>query len=637
MRLRRLVPFAFPFLLNVLLVFLHVPTDATFLTTPMQRDDFGFSYGMAAQSRDLFLAYETPWGYDPTVSCGYVVSPLWYPNNILPAAFLILFRFLPEPLAFNLYVVVMLVLWPLAPFAILHRHKLTSTARLFLATTAVYLVWSGILHVFLQAAMIPFVWTLFLIAFFMDVLERQTSRPAEDALTNRGAATLVIGVLLASTVHLAFGIAWCGLAAMHLVVFRKRLATRDRLAVAIATLAVVAFYTFLFRVALSDPAAHPNPHGSPETKLLIEAEPVVLLYFLPDALLLAVGTWFVWKGRGWNLSRIVLAGSATMFWLSFPLEGLLPIFDYRRSFTGIDNLRWASLFCVGCLPMVGSRITVYSRQNRRRWVAMTIVVAVLAVARLQVMPGYGGELVSRMFVNQHDGEIRELAASLRRSGGRGRVLFEDSAHDRPHLFDGHEAYHLSRFIGREIIQYPDDFVASKYHRFSMTDGRLAQRPIGDFSPEALGASLRLYAVTDVLVRTETARAAMDRLSESWAFAEEVGRFRRYFAKDPVHYFLRGEGTIEASRTEMRLTNLVPENGSVVIKYHYSPVLRAEPATVSLRPFVFDPAEQGFLEIENPPTELTIHFDGLKRPSRVRDAARRATLVEAASSVGDADG
>jgi hypothetical protein len=73
-----------------------------------------------------------------------------------------------------------------------------------------------------------------------------------------------------------------------------------------------------------------------------------------------------------------------------------------------------------------------------------------------------------------------------------------------------------------------------------------------------------------------------------------------------NFFLHGRGRLRADYDRIELSDLEPEEGKVVIKYHYLEGFRAEPpARLVAVPVPDDPI--GFLGIENPPRNLVLRF------------------------------
>ena len=600
-----------PLLVNTLLVCLHVPLDASLFSQPILNDDLSFVYGAAVQGRDLFLRYGLPWGYDPGVGGGGVVTPAWYPNALVPTALLTLFAFVPAAAVFNAAVLAVLALWPLLLGRLLRYSAATPAVKAVVGLIAVYLVWGGLLLVYLVAGMLLFFVALLLISLAVfRVGALATGGPQPPALTGRSALTLGVGVVAASALHLAFGVAWLGLVAASLTLLRRRFAPATRRTLAWTAGAVALLNAGLLAAAALEPHGVVGATNSARVKLVIPGDPGFFLFFAPDVALFALGLLALETDGRRHPFSWVFAATALLFVLSFPLNGLPPIFDYDKSYAGVDNWRQASFFLVGVLPFVADWLQ--RRAGRRPFVlaGLGALAVVGAVGRLPGMP-VSGQRLYPLFRNQPTAELRGIVADLGASPSEGRVLIEDSGHEGPHVFVGHLAEWLGRLTDREIVLHADDLPRNDYQALTLTDGRFCGQPLAGYDPAALRARLELFDVTDVYAFSDQSRRALVGLAPDFVEGASFGRFVHFRARAPSNRFLKGQGRLHASRTELELTDLKPDGGSVVLKYQFSNALRPTTPGVALREFPVGTGGAGFVEIVDPPPRLTLAFDGLK--------------------------
>lgn len=144
------------------------------------------------------------------------------------------------------------------------------------------------------------------------------------------------------------------------------------------------------------------------------------------------------------------------------------------------------------------------------------------------------------------------------------------------------------------------------HRVNFMLGRLSGRPVATYSNDDLAQFFRRYNVRWVLAWSDGARGSFDarptlvrrqRLIDGLAFYEVIA---------PVEsFFERGAGTIDVALDTIRVRDVVPDNGSIVLRYHYYEHLVVQGAK-GLRRFELPGDPAGFIEVMDPAREVTIH-------------------------------
>jgi hypothetical protein len=144
---------------------------------------------------------------------------------------------------------------------------------------------------------------------------------------------------------------------------------------------------------------------------------------------------------------------------------------------------------------------------------------------------------------------------------------------------------------------------------SLVDHRLAGRPIAEWSDAELDAFCRRYNVGWAVCRPGPAAARLSAWKDAQAVAPvgDVGGGCLYGLK-PRSYVLKGQARWEhADARHLTLTDVVPEDGQVVLSLHYRSGLQVSPARVHIErePDPQDPIPLVRLRVPSPVSHLTL--------------------------------
>jgi len=200
---------------------------------------------------------------------------------------------------------------------------------------------------------------------------------------------------------------------------------------------------------------------------------------------------------------------------------------------------------------------------------------------------------------------REVIEWLRANVRPGaRVLFEDIYFTPPF---GHRIAPLAvGTTGFEFIGGPSTNNQVSIYRIEFHVGMLAWSPVQTWARDALEAFLRTYNIGWVLAHSTEAVETFARYPELFRRTETVGGYRTYRIDQPAGYFQKGRGKVRASTNRIDLHGLEPEDGEVVLRYHYLDGMKADPP-VPLEPVKVPGDPQPFLRLVRPPAEVTILF------------------------------
>ncbi|MBK7973377.1 MAG: hypothetical protein IPK07_08880 [Deltaproteobacteria bacterium] len=176
-----------------------------------------------------------------------------------------------------------------------------------------------------------------------------------------------------------------------------------------------------------------------------------------------------------------------------------------------------------------------------------------------------------------------------------------------HYFESHLPTLLPELTGLELVTgayVGPPFIRHQTVRFESR--RLDGRAIGAWSSDELRALFDRYAIGEVLVWSDDARAALASRPEVVEPHGGLGGFTLFRVRAPSSRFLLGRGRIETSLDRIELSELVPEEGRVAIRYHYDPRLRAVPE-VAIERVVVDGDPIGFIALRDPPPRVRLGF------------------------------
>jgi hypothetical protein len=188
-----------------------------------------------------------------------------------------------------------------------------------------------------------------------------------------------------------------------------------------------------------------------------------------------------------------------------------------------------------------------------------------------------------------------------------RIYFETSlgrVHDHAHM-----AGIYSLHTGREFIGGPYPFTDFA----SAWDGFGFGRPLRNIPPAELTSLLDRYNVRWMVCHSADCRSAMEAVSDATR-VEVIAPVSIYARRSTSSYFLEGAGTVR-SRCINRLDVELASAGDVVLKYHWTPGLVAEPEARIEPRFVGDDPRP-FIAVIRPASRFAL---GLGRPGPACEA------------------
>lgn len=161
---------------------------------------------------------------------------------------------------------------------------------------------------------------------------------------------------------------------------------------------------------------------------------------------------------------------------------------------------------------------------------------------------------------------------------------------------------LPLVLDREVVgnTFPLEGDPAQFQRHTLFGRRLE-----DWSAEDLRTALDRWGISWVFTRTEAAEQLISAATDSPGMP--VGDYRAFRALSRPSRFLLGHGTVMAQVNRIDLTNLVAEDGLVVLRYRYHPAWETT-SGVRIERYEIPEDPRGFLAVRNPPPEMSLRFD-----------------------------
>jgi hypothetical protein len=149
---------------------------------------------------------------------------------------------------------------------------------------------------------------------------------------------------------------------------------------------------------------------------------------------------------------------------------------------------------------------------------------------------------------------------------------------------------------------------------ALRDGILAGRPMWIWSDEELECYCRRYNVGWFVCVSDMARERLSRFASAEAMPSPPGWETRafYAIRRPHDYLLRGTARkLSFEPQRVTLTDVVPENGTVLLSLHFQHGCQVRPAWVMVErePDPYDPVPLLRLRIPSPVARITLTWDG----------------------------
>jgi hypothetical protein len=188
----------------------------------------------------------------------------------------------------------------------------------------------------------------------------------------------------------------------------------------------------------------------------------------------------------------------------------------------------------------------------------------------------------------------------------GRILVEDSECDTDHRFYGaHFPALFPEYVKREYLCGPRPMYPIKHSYASFTAGLLFERKVEEYTLDELKRRFDIYNVRWIVAWCEESKKVFDRYPEYMVKVGNIDEFSLYEVKSTPSFFIKGRGAVKSDYNRLELSAVVPEDGEIIISYHWMQYLKTDPELTMEQAMVGDDPV-GFIRIINPPPSLVVY-------------------------------
>jgi hypothetical protein len=572
---------------------------------PILNVDWCSQYYWSHAARSFYHISGRIWGYDPYYMAGYPLDFVF--NSSLPVQITSLaLNSLSIGVAIKIFYLASFTLVPIFLYLSLKNFGLNPVSATATAALGTVYFWLAEDALFGQWGMLSGSFILNFFLFPLSLLYRWLKHGSKQAFISLFLA-LPIAVLIHKTALILILIS----SLLLLVAFRHKLNTRFVIALTalvIWTLLVNAFWLIplihFFPLKIEDPSTTFFQNTDP-FRFIKDLVPFQAYYAIPLCRLFLVGSALsgaisLWRNKENRPEFRFFVMVISAFFLLTYFGSFAPALRH------IQPYRYVTALYFLILPLSGLGLA-RAYQGRRASAALAFI-AVLAA--LMIMPSWRYFPSVSPLSTSLPQEVSELLHWLEQNTDRkARIMIEDN-----NVWEGASLpYGPTRFPGilpallpRECVGGPLPNAFIKHHHVGFHDGRFLDREIEKSSEDWLIDRVRLYNIKWAVCWSDASKSKLrgiaDLVSERANF-NDIAVFE--FAHEP-DFFLKGRGTAEADYDRIRLSDLCPEEGEIIIKYHYDEGFKAEPEVELFRADVPDDPI-GFIGIRHPGKELTLYY------------------------------
>ncbi|RMF96405.1 MAG: hypothetical protein D6734_03745, partial [Candidatus Schekmanbacteria bacterium] len=295
---------------------------------------------------------------------------------------------------------------------------------------------------------------------------------------------------------------------------------------------------------------------------------------------------------------------------SFFLLGFYGSFaEFTRRLTPLRFLITMNIFLLPSSVVGLYKIYKYLTEDKKVFSKITVQgTALFFVLTIISMPYYHFYILKSMRLNTSSTkESTEFINFIRENTTKeGRILMENSDWESGHLyFGGHLPILLPHYVDREFVgsEYSTDPMIDNF--MSFYDGFLFHKKLSWFNRQRLEEYFNLYNIKWIICWSKDAVKLMDSFPDYIVKRAVFSPFILYEVNRKGSYFLSGHGNVKTAINKIWLSNVQSENGKIILSYHWLKTLKTDKAMEVKRVFLLDD-KVGFIEIDNPPKNLTIY-------------------------------
>ena len=596
------------------------PSDI-FSDAPVYTDDYAMHFSQCLAAKRFFSAAGRLWGYDPFFLAGYPSGTLVNADNKAWEVFFLAISFLGEGLAFKLYLMAFLLLFPLFPYAAARNFGLPRETAItasilsllffFLSMTIDLVSWGMLSYVFMCY------FSIYVFSLAYKLFEQFTwKRYLLLALL----ASLLLMMHILAPVHLFVPMLMLYALSAQKLSFPRHLGLASLVLVVLIInsfwlMPLVQFFNdkttrpenYNFALQITNLIEPLNVYLRQHQSILYRKTPSLNNTFVEVALLLfGIAGMYRWlKEKRWALFFPFAAGVVFIFAVAYygSHTRLFPQLQPQRFIVPLNILLLIPA-SAGVVPVL--RTLFEKRGAAARLFGAALLLALLVGPVIQPLKTIYGYNLYRLNC-EFSPAVEELLSWLDEHTTReGRILLEDSEYDTGHRFGGaHLPALFPERLQREYLCGPRPMYPVKHSYASFTAGVLFEKKIEEYSLEELQRQFDLYNVTWVVCWLDRSQEFFNRHPGYLTRAGEVASFIIYRVNRKPSFFIKGSGEVRADYNRLELRQVVAEGNEIIISYHWMRQLKTEPPRKLERIFIGDDPV-GFIRIIDPPDSLAIY-------------------------------
>jgi len=313
-----------------------------------------------------------------------------------------------------------------------------------------------------------------------------------------------------------------------------------------------------------------------------------------------------WRRTGAGVRAAACAYTIAFLFLLAYYGSFVP---FTRTLTPLRFVIMMNVYLI--LPASAAICLLYKRLTCSRPGGMRLLLAACAISALALFvarPYYHLFIKdSFKFLTRMPQELEQLVQYIKTTTTpEARILIENSDFESNHQYGrGHFPHMLPHLTAREFIGNDCAYNPTKDSVVSFLSGTLFQQPIEMLSFEDVARRCDLYNIGWIICWTQQAKTFFSRYPGYFAPDGTIAQFSLYRVNRRPSFFIKGSGTAHAEMNRIELSNLAPQDGEVIISYHWMKFLKTDPpAAMGQTFFLNDPI--GFITLKNPPQSVLIY-------------------------------
>lgn len=615
--------FIFFILLQIFFATAYLPVSEWFSDSIIYSDDFTVHYSAILTQNQLIDEYRSLWGYLPFFRAGSVTQTLLsIDSKGWGIAVRVLSILLSKEAAFKFVFILSILFIPFVLYSAGKSFGYSDSESILLIVGGLLYLQTSICVDFIKWGTISFVFTSFLSLYAVSLFYSYLNSENGDAKKIIGATLIsccAVWVHLLAFICIAIPLFFLAISYFSKIIKERKLPfILSGLVIFLVSFPIyyplVLFYenrtrffpwepyytsslwepvkTYIFQMQIFNEYS-----GIPFQKnSLLD---ILVLLFAVSGFLLSK------KKKDWTL-LLCFAGTFALF---FMLGFYGSFFEFTRRLTPLRFLITMNIFLLPPAVKGISGLYHYLAEEKKVFSkASLLAISLFFVITLLAMPYYHFYALQSMRLNtSSEKEAGELVNLIKENTTpEGRILMENSDWESGHIyFGGHFPILLPHYVDREYVgcEYSTDPMIDNFMSFYA--GYLFHKKLGWFSRGRIEEYCDLYNIKWVICWSDGAVKLMDSFPNYIERKDSLGRLILYEIKRKGNYFLKGSGIVKTAVNNIELQNLKPEDGKIVISYHWLKTLKSDKSVKVKRIFLSDD-KIGFIELDDPPESFLIY-------------------------------